>query len=59
MTFHTSISCYNVNMSSVEQPITELPEGKAYREVTTLQGDDLLSPLAAPDFLFAVREAFD
>lgn len=35
------------------------PEGKAYHEVTTLQGNDVLSPLAAPDFSFAVREAFD
>ena len=35
------------------------PEGKAYREVTTHRGDDILSPLAAPDFSFAVREAFD
>ncbi len=35
------------------------PEGKTYHEVTTFRGDELLSPLAVPDFCFAVREAFD
>ncbi len=35
------------------------PEGGAYKTVEVRQGDDLVSPLAAPEFSFAVRRAFD
>ncbi|HEX5470345.1 MAG TPA: Uma2 family endonuclease [Lacipirellulaceae bacterium] len=35
------------------------PEGGAYKAVETRRGDDLISPLAAPEFSFAVRRVFD
>ncbi len=35
------------------------PEPGGYRIVETRSGDDVVSPLAAPDFSFAVRRAFD
>ncbi len=35
------------------------PDGANYRAVETRQGDDLVSPLAAPELSFAVRKAFD
>jgi Uma2 family endonuclease len=35
------------------------PEASGYRLVETWSGDDAVSPLAAPDFSFAVRQAFD
>ena len=35
------------------------PEGGVYRVVETHRADDVLSPLAASDFSFAVRQAFD
>jgi Uma2 family endonuclease len=35
------------------------PEGNGYRAVQTLRGDDLISPVACPDFSFAVRKLFD
>jgi Uma2 family endonuclease len=35
------------------------PESGAYKSVQTLQGDDVVSPLAAPDLTFAVRQAFE
>jgi Uma2 family endonuclease len=35
------------------------PEGGAYKTLEIRQGDDLVSPLAAPEFSFAVRRAFD
>jgi Uma2 family endonuclease len=35
------------------------PMGSGYRIVETRCGDDLISPLAAPDFSFPVRRAFD
>ena len=35
------------------------PEGNGYRKVETRRGDDVVSPLAAPELTFAVRQAFD
>jgi Uma2 family endonuclease len=35
------------------------PQPAGYRQVKTLSGDDVVSPLAAPDFSFAVRQAFN
>lgn len=35
------------------------PQPNGYRQVTTYSGDDVVSPLSAPDFSFAVRVAFD
>jgi Uma2 family endonuclease len=35
------------------------PEGNGYRVVQTLRGDDLISPIACPDFSFPVRKLFD
>jgi Uma2 family endonuclease len=35
------------------------PKGSTYVTIETRQGDDIVSPLAAPDFSFAVRQAFD
>jgi len=35
------------------------PQPGGYRLVETRRGDDVVSPLAAPDFSFAVRQAFD
>ena len=35
------------------------PQAGGYRLVETRHGDDVVSPLAAPDFSFAVRQAFD
>ena len=35
------------------------PHGDAYRPVETRSGDETISPLAAPDFSFPVRQAFD
>jgi Uma2 family endonuclease len=35
------------------------PEGLAYRAIDTRQGDHLVSPLAAPEISFAVRNAFE
>lgn len=33
------------------------PEGSGYRSVETRIGDDVVSPLAAPDLQFSVRQA--
>jgi Uma2 family endonuclease len=35
------------------------PEGGSYNSVETRQGDDIVSPLAAPELSFAVRQAFE
>ena len=35
------------------------PQPGGYRLIETRRGDDVVSPLAAPDFSFAVRQAFD
>ncbi len=35
------------------------PQAGGYRQIQTLRGDEIVSPLAAPDFSFAVRQAFD
>jgi Uma2 family endonuclease len=35
------------------------PAGNEYRKVETLQGNDRVSPLAAPEFSIAARQAFD
>lgn len=35
------------------------PAASGYGAVTALQGDDIASPLAAPELAFAVREAFE
>jgi Uma2 family endonuclease len=35
------------------------PQPGGYRQIKTLSGDDVVSPLAAPDFSFAVRQAFN
>lgn len=35
------------------------PQPSGYRQIQTLRGDDMVSPLAAPDFSFAVRQAFE
>ncbi len=35
------------------------PEGDSYRSVETHKGDEMVSPLAAPEFSFAVRQAYD
>jgi Uma2 family endonuclease len=35
------------------------PVGDSYRSVEPRQGDEIISPLAAPELSFAVREAFD
>jgi Uma2 family endonuclease len=35
------------------------PEGNQYKSVVALAGDDIVSPLAAPDLQFAVRQAFE
>ncbi len=35
------------------------PQPGGFRQIRTLRGDDVVSPLAAPDFSFAVRQAFD
>ena len=35
------------------------PQPGGYRLVETRSGDDVVSPLAAPDFSFAVRQAFN
>lgn len=35
------------------------PQPGGYQVVETRSGDDVVSPLAAPDFSFAVRKAFD
>jgi Uma2 family endonuclease len=35
------------------------PQPGRYRQIQTLRGDDVVSPLAAPDFSIAVRQAFD
>lgn len=35
------------------------PQPGGYQHIETLRGDDIISPLAAPDFSFAVRKAFD
>jgi Uma2 family endonuclease len=35
------------------------PQPGGYRLIETRHGDDIVSPLAAPDFSFAVRQAFD
>ena len=35
------------------------PQPGGYRLVETRSGDDVVSPLAAPDFSFTVRQAFD
>lgn len=34
------------------------PQGGGYKSVAILQGDDIVSPLAAPDLSFTVRQAF-
>jgi Uma2 family endonuclease len=39
--------------------IHRAPEGATYREVEIRQGDDLVSPLAAPELSFATRQLFD
>ena len=35
------------------------PQPGGYRQIQTLRGDDVVSPLAAPDFTFGVQQAFD
>jgi Uma2 family endonuclease len=35
------------------------PQADGYKTVERFQGDDLVSPLAAPELKFAVRQAFD
>ncbi|MGD9632709.1 MAG: Uma2 family endonuclease [Pirellulales bacterium] len=35
------------------------PQPAGYGQIQTLRGDDLVSPLAAPDFSFAIRQAFE
>jgi Uma2 family endonuclease len=35
------------------------PVGATYKLVETRQGDDIVSPLGAPEFSFAVRQAFE
>ena len=35
------------------------PEGALYRTAEVRQGDEVVSPLAAPEFSFTVRQAFD
>jgi Uma2 family endonuclease len=35
------------------------PQPGGYRLIETRRGDDVISPLAAPDFSFKVRQAFD
>jgi Uma2 family endonuclease len=35
------------------------PQPGDYRQIETRSGDEMVSPLAAPDFSFAVRQAFD
>jgi len=35
------------------------PEGANYQSIATYSGDDVVSPLAAPDFSLAVRSLFD
>jgi len=35
------------------------PQGETYQSIESHCGDDVVSPLAAPDFSFAVRQAFD
>jgi Uma2 family endonuclease len=35
------------------------PRGSGYKHVEERQGDDMVSPIAAPELSFAVRQAFD
>jgi Uma2 family endonuclease len=35
------------------------PKGNSYGVIESRQGDDVVSPLAAPDFSFSVRQMFD
>jgi len=35
------------------------PQPGGYRQIETRSGDEMVSPLAAPEFSFAVRKAFD
>lgn len=35
------------------------PEGSAYRDVTTYRGEEVVSPLAAPELSFTISQAFN